>query len=289
MTTIKSLLAAHADVNAPLPDKSTVLAWAVDRQDEESVRLLLEAGARPDISDVDGAVPLTLACELGDPVIVEAWSKPAPTRMPRGLTASPHWRCAPARPRPRRWARWWTKAPTSTPPMPAARPRLMRAAAAGKTDNIAFLVAHGANVNAVEQKGFTPLFFALRSKVPEASMALLNAGADTRAVLPDGTSVVAAAVDNGNIPFAVTVVSRGTDLTERDAQGRQLIHVAAASGNADLVKMVLSKGVDPNAMTQPPPAPPPAPVPGRRWRAAPSWPAPMVQGRRRHRPSPSRR
>ena len=69
--TIKSLLAAHADVNAPLPDKSTVLAWAVDRQDEESVRLLLAAGARPDVSDDDGAVPLTLACELGNPAIVE--------------------------------------------------------------------------------------------------------------------------------------------------------------------------------------------------------------------------
>ena len=91
-------------------------------------------------------------------------------------------------------------------------------------------------------------------------MALLNAGADTKAALPDGTSVVAAAVDNGNIPFAVAVVSRGTDLTQRDGQGRQLIHVAAASGNADLVKMVLSKGVDPNAMTQPPPAPAPVQV-----------------------------
>ena len=32
---IKRLLAAHANVNAPLPDKSTVLAWAVDRQDVE--------------------------------------------------------------------------------------------------------------------------------------------------------------------------------------------------------------------------------------------------------------
>ena len=175
------------------------------------------------------------------------------------------------------------------PPIASGQTALMRAAFAGKTDNIAFLVAHGANVNAVEQKGFTPLFFALRGKMPGASMALLNAGANSKAVLPDGTSVVAAAVDNGNIPFAVTVVSRGTDLTQRDAQGRQLIHVAAASGNADLVKMVLSKGVDANAMTQPPPAPPPAAGAGSRWRAVPSWPAPMAQGRRRHRPSPSRR
>ena len=37
---IKGLLAAHADVNALLPDQTTVLAWAVDRQDVESVKML---------------------------------------------------------------------------------------------------------------------------------------------------------------------------------------------------------------------------------------------------------
>jgi ankyrin repeat protein len=113
-------------------------------------------------------------------------------------------------------------------------------------------------VNAVEQKGFTPLFYALRSKEPSAPLALLDADASSKAVLPDGTSVVAVAVANGDLPFAVTAVSRGTDLTQRDSKGRQLVHVAAASGNADLVKMVLSKGVDPNALSEPPqpPAPP---------------------------------
>ena len=37
---IKTLLAQHANPNVPLPDKSTVLAWAVNHQDEQSVRLL---------------------------------------------------------------------------------------------------------------------------------------------------------------------------------------------------------------------------------------------------------
>ena len=73
--------------------------------------------------------------------------------------------------------------------------------------------------------------------------------------------MVAAALANDNVPFAMTVVSRGTDLAQRDSQGRQLLHVAAASGKAELVKMVLSKGVDPNALSEPPPAPPPAPPP----------------------------
>ena len=81
-------------------------------------------------------------------------------------------------------------------------------------------------------KGYTPLFFALQSKVAQASLALLDAGADARAVLPDGTTVIAAALLVNDVPFAMQVVSRGADVKERDREGRQLIHIAAANGNA---------------------------------------------------------
>src|SRR5690348_11442551 len=67
---LKRLLAAKVNVNAPLPDQTTVLAWAVNRQDVESVRMLLAAGAKPNIAGFDGATPVTLACELGNPEIV---------------------------------------------------------------------------------------------------------------------------------------------------------------------------------------------------------------------------
>jgi ankyrin repeat protein len=83
--------------------------------------------------------------------------------------------------------------------------------------------------------------------------------------LPDGTSIVAAALLEKDVPFIETLVSRGANVKARDPEGRQLIHIAAASGNADLIKLVLTKGGDPNAMTDPPPPPvkpePPAPAP----------------------------
>ena len=59
---LKRLLASHVNVNATLPDKSTVLSWAVDPQDVEAVHMLLAAGAKPNIVDVEGASPVTLAC-----------------------------------------------------------------------------------------------------------------------------------------------------------------------------------------------------------------------------------
>ena len=67
---LKRLLATKVNVNAPLADQSTVLAWAVNRQDVEAVHMLLAAGAKPNIADFGGATPVTLACELGNTEIV---------------------------------------------------------------------------------------------------------------------------------------------------------------------------------------------------------------------------
>ncbi len=67
------------------------------------------------------------------------------------------------------------------------------AAAKGRVDNIKLLAGtRRARVNAKSSGGFTPLFFALKSQVPDAPMAMLGAGADPDYVALDGTSVGAA-------------------------------------------------------------------------------------------------
>ncbi|HVY33564.1 MAG TPA: ankyrin repeat domain-containing protein, partial [Caulobacteraceae bacterium] len=126
---------------------------------------------------------------------------------------------------------------------------LMWAAAKGRSDNMAVLIKHGANVNAVTKSGFTALHFALKSKVDAGVTLLADAGADTKAVLPDGTTLIQAAIAERNIPFAMRLVSALPDVNQRDTHGRQMIHIAASSGSADLIKLVLAKGGDPNAMT----------------------------------------
>ena len=169
---------------------------------------------------------------------------------------------------------------------PQGQTALMWAAFKGRTDNIKFLLAHGANVNAVSTAASRRCSSRCAARSRRRRWRCWMPGANSKGTLPDGTSVVAAAVANNNVPFAVTAVSRGADLKQRDTQGRQLIHVAAASGNADLVKMVLSKGVDANAMSVAAAA---AAGAARRWRrpqaAARSSPAPTAPGRRRRPPS----
>ena len=113
---IKSLLAAHADPNLPLPDKSTVLAWAVDRQDAESVTMLLAAGAKPNVIDVSGTSPLALACELGNPDIVSSLLKAgADARTTRADGISALAMCAPGR-------SVWASTPSSAARAASSRP-----------------------------------------------------------------------------------------------------------------------------------------------------------------------
>jgi ankyrin repeat protein len=252
---IRAALAAHANVNAQLPDQSTVLSWAVDRQNEDAVRLLLAAGARPRAVASDAMAPLSLACELGNAAIVTALLKAgADAREVRHNGTTAFALCA----------------GTTTPDVLTAmrvkgaaieaanvenQTPLMWAATAGNTANVKWLLAHGAKVNALDRTGFTPVLFALRSKDPTTAIALLDAGADINARLADGTSVAEAAIITQEIPFAIQVVEHGADVGWVNKKGRQLIHLAAGSGSAELVETVLQKGGDPNAITEVPPVP----------------------------------
>lgn len=255
---VRSLLARHANPNAPLPDKSTVLTWAVDRQNGETVRLLLAAGAKAEIADFQGATPLVVACQLGNPDIVIALLKAgANARAARPDGVSAFALCAATSTPAALQAMIAGRAGVNTADPQGVTP-LMRAAAKGNADNVAFLAKQGANVNAVAGQGFTALFFALKSREARSPVILLEAGANPRAVLPeDGTSVAEAAVLQNNESFARMLVTRGVDLAQHDSQGRHLIHVAAAGGYPDLVKLLLSKGVNANVMSEPPPNAPP--------------------------------
>jgi ankyrin repeat protein len=258
---IKNLLANKANPNAPLADKSTPLIWAVDRQNEQSVRLLLGAGAKPNVADIQRATPLAVACELGNPEIVVSLIKAgasAGTVRPDGTSALAL--CAAAS-TPAAVGALIAKGAKMNGADAQGLTPLMWAAARGNADTIAFLVKQGANANAVAAKGFTPLFFALKSRDARSPVILLEAGADLKARLPDGTTVAEAAVLQNNMSFAKQVVILGADLNQRDNDGRQLIHVASASGNPELVTFLLSKGADPNVLSQPAPAPPRRPAP----------------------------
>jgi ankyrin repeat protein len=245
----RELLRHHVNLNEPLPDGSTLLAWAAESQSGEMVRLLLDQGAKASgVGDVSVA-PLFIACQYGDPSILGALlDKRADVKVTRPDGITPLAVCAGNAP-----AAILERMIAAGAAVDAAdntgQTPLMWAAAHGRIDNIRLLVARGAKVNGKSARGFTPLFFSLKSHVNAAPDALLDLGADPDYVAPDGTSAVQLAMYQKDYAFAAKMISRGASLSAFDRNGNQLLHAAVLANQPTLVQLLLSKGADPNALT----------------------------------------
>lgn len=249
---VEGLLKEGASPNAPLPDTSTVLDWAVVHQNREMVRLLLAGGADPNSADADGMTPLLFACQFTDAEIVRMLlDARADVRAARPDGISALALCA------------RNSSPAIVERMVAAgapfdaadqngQTPLMWAAAGGNLDTIRLLVKHGANVNAATRKGFTPLFFAVKGSSPNAPEAILDAGGDLNHVAADGTTALMLAVYQKDFDVAAMLANRGAELNRWDENGEQPLHVAARENQAELAKVLIAKGADVNAVSKPP-------------------------------------
>ena len=242
-------LAGTPDPNHPLPDGSSMLAWAVENQDHERVRLLLKRGAKPDGVGDPSSSPLIVACQYGDPVILNMLlNAHAGVKIVGAGGITPLALCAGSAP-----AAIVTRMIAAGAEVEKADDKgqtpLMWAAAKGRVESIRLLMEHGALINRATSGGFTPLFFALKSGVPAAPDAVLEAGGDASYVAPDGTSVVQLAMYQKNYEFAARMIERGASVTAFDRNGDQLLHAAVLANQPSLVKLLLAKGADVNAPT----------------------------------------
>jgi uncharacterized protein len=247
---VSSLLSEHVDVNWPQPDGATPLAWAVYLDQQDTVDLLMKAGAKVNTTDEYGETPLTLACANGNGAVIGKL-------LEAGADANA--------------ARW----DGETALMLAARSgnaeavqlllskgakldstesrkgqnALMWAAAAGHPEVVDALLKAGANASSVSNGGFTPLVFAAQKGDAKSVLSLLGAGADVNYAVPGGQSVLQIAVIGKKNEVADVLLAKGANVNNSDTMGTAPLHVAAQAGSVELVKKLLAKGADPNART----------------------------------------
>ncbi len=116
---------------------------------------------------------------------------------------------------------------------------------------IKLLLKHGANVNAKDEDGATPLYYAADEGSIIAIKMLIAAGADVNAQTKQGETALLRSLSrydrDGRIEY---LIDHGADLKTRDAEGQTVLMLAIAAGYRKQVELFLQRGIDPNARTK---------------------------------------
>ena len=123
---------------------------------------------------------------------------------------------------------------------PDGRAALHLAAQSGNLDLIAVLLAHGADANATDEAGTTPLVATLRRKSQQRSAAmaaLLAGGADPNVRMGSETPLHKVARDNDHA-IAKLLLAHGANAAILDTRGRTPLTVAARKGHTEMVALL---------------------------------------------------
>jgi uncharacterized protein len=231
---VRSLLKQKVDVNAPQPDGTTALHWAVRQDDLETADLLIRAGANVKAANRFGATPLSLAATNGNAAMIEKLLK-------AGEDAN---------------------AVVSE----SGDTVLMLAARTGKPEAVAMLLNHGADVNKTNATGQTALMWAASQRNSAAVQVLIEHKADlsikTHVAPPSkpmdtifsapfpvgGMTALLFAARQNDLKSASLLIAAGADVKESAQDGTSPILVAILNGHYALAKFLLEKGADPNAV-----------------------------------------
>ncbi|MAM71561.1 MAG: hypothetical protein CMP91_10505 [Gammaproteobacteria bacterium] len=220
------------DVNAVQPDGMTALFWATYYDETDVVRLLLNAGANPNIENRYGMTPLIQAAMNGNSELITLL-------LDAGADAN-----------------------ATTPEGDNA---ILNASKTGAVEGVQALIDAGANVNSRDSYLFqTPLMWAAAANQAEVARVLIDNGADMNAYsaaldlrgvlqsrvqgdFPDGglTALHHAARENA-LDATRVLIEEGADLNVLDPQDISPLRIAIINANIDLAKVLVEAGANLN-------------------------------------------
>ncbi len=272
---VRALLNEHVDSNAPQADGATALHWAAYWGDQETLDLLIRAGANVNAVNDLAVTPLYLACaNRHATVVIKLLEAGADANAIDSSGESVLMACARTGSAEAVQALLAHNANVNVKEPRRGQTALMWAVARQHPEVVQALIERGADVHArtqvttlvvsrgnryaqqnrtadailaeVPTGGFTPLLFAAQQGDVEAAGFLLAAGANVNEATPDGTSVLIVAAHSGHGKLAAYLLEQGAD-PNWTASGYTALHAAVLRGDLELVKRLLAHGADPNA------------------------------------------
>ncbi|SVC90659.1 uncharacterized protein METZ01_LOCUS343513, partial [marine metagenome] len=122
------------------------------------------------------------------------------------------------------------------------------AAFRGRKEVAELLINEGADVNAKNQAGATPLDKAIEKNRDETVNLLRKHGGKTAEKLPQAPDIsIHEAVAEGNIEAVKQHLAAGTDVNAKDRHKNTPLHAAAAWGQKEIAELLIANGADVNA------------------------------------------
>jgi len=125
--------------------------------------------------------------------------------------------------------------------------RLTDALKAGDRKAVQALLKQGADVNASDPDGTTPLQWAVRGDDVDSVQLLLRAGAKPKTANRNGVTPLSLAAGNGNAAITEALLRAGADPAAAAPGGQTILMTAARAGNPGVVRLLLARGVEVNA------------------------------------------
>jgi ankyrin repeat protein len=222
---------------------ATSLHLAISWCDAQIVRRFVASGAPVDVADDDGITPLHVACRRGAPAFADVLLGDdgellTPRRASRAETALGRLEDGAVLD-----ALLEAGAQVDAVDRQGETP-LYSAVAHGREDAARLLLAHGARADVADAWGATPLHRATDATI---AALLLEAGAALDPVDREGRTPLHQAIAAGKDDVVDLLLEHGASLAAADHDGRTALHLAAAAGRALTVEKLLDEGADVNA------------------------------------------
>ena len=129
-----------------------------------------------------------------------------------------------------------------------AEAQLLEAVKAGDQATVSARIAEGADVNASEADGTTPLHWAAYNSDVAITELLLGAGASARAANRYGVQPLSLAAVGGNAAIIELLLAAGADPNTQQGEGETALMTAARTGKLEAVEVLLEHGAYVNAI-----------------------------------------